>query len=260
MKGFTNLCYKTEKEQLLHEALQIPDTAHCICAVGAGGKTGLLRALAAEYRRKNKKTLLITTTKMYQTGNGQILDGTAKEIIRCMETEGFAEAGTTLAEGKMGSLPDTVRTKVMKAADVVLVEADGSRRLPLKVPGRGEPALLMECDYLIVVEGMSGVGKPLREVCHRTEEALRLLGEEADEHRTVTVKTVVELAEKGYGTYLKKTGDNGKKAGSMQAEGCFFLNQSDSLSEEQKEILRKELKGKKAVIGSLKKREYQRTF
>ena len=50
---------------LLTEALQIPPSARCICAVGAGGKTSLLYELEEEYRQKGKRVLLITTTTMY---------------------------------------------------------------------------------------------------------------------------------------------------------------------------------------------------
>ena len=45
---------------LLTEALQIPPSARCICAVGAGGKTSLLYELAEEYRQEGKRVLLTT--------------------------------------------------------------------------------------------------------------------------------------------------------------------------------------------------------
>ena len=65
---------------LLTEALQIPPSARCICAVGAGGKTSLLYELAEEYRQEGKRVLLTTTTKMYLPEKDGVLDGTAKEI------------------------------------------------------------------------------------------------------------------------------------------------------------------------------------
>ncbi len=49
----------------LIQALGIPDSVRCICAVGAGGKTSLLHRLAEEYRARGRKVLLTTTTKMY---------------------------------------------------------------------------------------------------------------------------------------------------------------------------------------------------
>ena len=64
---------------LLTEALQIPPSARCICAVGAGGKTSLLYELAEEYRQEGQRVLLTTTTKMYLPENDGVLDGTAEE-------------------------------------------------------------------------------------------------------------------------------------------------------------------------------------
>ena len=119
---------------LLTEALQIPPSARCICAVGAGGKTSLLYELAEEYRQEGKRVLLTTTTKMYLPEKDGVLDGTAKEIKEKLERDGFAAVGSVFSEEKMGSLPKAVFDEVFSFADVVLVEADGSKRMPLKMP------------------------------------------------------------------------------------------------------------------------------
>ena len=112
---------------LLTEALQIPPSARCICAVGAGGKTSLLYELAEEYRQEGKRVLLTTTTKMYLPEKDGVLDGTAEEIKEKLERDGFAVAGSVFSEEKMGSLPKAVFDEVFSFADVVLVEADGSK-------------------------------------------------------------------------------------------------------------------------------------
>lgn len=126
---------------LLTEALQIPPSARCICAVGAGGKTSLLYELAEEYRQKGKRVLLITTTKMYLPEKDGVLDGTAEEIKEKLERDGFAVAGSVFSDEKMGPLPQAILDEVFSFADVVLVEADGSKRMPLKMPRQGEPVL-----------------------------------------------------------------------------------------------------------------------
>lgn len=231
-----------EERMLLHKRLPIPSDVRCICAVGAGGKTGLLYRLAESYRSAGRKTLLITTTKMYQPAAGGVLDRTADEILAFLEEKGFAVAGTAISGGKMGPLPPEILKPVMEKADLVLVEADGSRRLPLKVPETGEPVLLPACDFLIVVEGMSAVGQPLEQVCHRVERAMKILGISDPKGKTqsVTVEMAAKLAREGYGKYLETR------------KGFFFMNQTDCLTWEQTSRLEKEMRGTNAVFGSLK--------
>ena len=61
----------------------------------------------------------------------------------------------------------------------LLVEADGSRRLPLKAPAAHEPAIPTFTNLAISVVGLSGLGKPLdREVVHRPEIFSELSGVE----------------------------------------------------------------------------------
>ena len=86
---------------LLTEALQIPPSARCICAVGAGGKTSLLYELAEDYRQEGKRVLLTTTTKMYLPEKDGVLDGTAKEIKEKLERDGFAVAGSIFSEERL---------------------------------------------------------------------------------------------------------------------------------------------------------------
>ena len=59
---------------------------------------------------------------------------------------------------------------------MVLLEADGAKRMPCKVPAAHEPVLLPESDIVLAVAGLSALGRPLREVCFRLEQACALLG------------------------------------------------------------------------------------
>ena len=80
-------------------ALGIPEYVRCICAAGAGGKTGLLGRLAAEYRDMGKHVLLTTTTKMYLPEAYGALDCSAGEILDRLDRDGFVIAGSTVCEG-----------------------------------------------------------------------------------------------------------------------------------------------------------------
>ena len=139
----------------LIQALGIPDSVRCICAVGAGGKTSLLHRLAEEYRARGRKVLLTTTTKMYLPKEYAALDRSAEEILACLERDSFVTAGTTVSEEKMGPLPLEIWKDVVREADVVLVEADGSRRLPVKIPRAGEPVLFPGTDISMITARLS---------------------------------------------------------------------------------------------------------
>lgn len=197
---------------LLKEALQIPFSARCICAVGAGGKTSLLYRLAEEYRKEGKRVLLTTTTKMRLPEWDGIVDGTENEILEKMKRDGLAIAGVSLPDEKMGPLPEGMKKNIFFAADIVLVEADGSREMPLKMPRKGEPVLPEECDFLVIVAGLSSLGKSWREVCHR----FALISDRISEE-SVSEKRIAWLLEEGYGRFWK------------QYPCCVFLNQADSV-------------------------------
>jgi molybdenum cofactor cytidylyltransferase len=63
-----------------------------------------------------------------------------------------------------------------KSYDAVLIEADGSRRMPLKWPAPHEPVIPERTDITVCVCGLSSLGRPLSEVMYRAEhlpEAMR---------------------------------------------------------------------------------------
>ena len=57
--------------------------------------------------------------------------------------------------------------QAMKLSDLVLIEADGSKCLPCKVPADHEPVLLPESDIVVAVLGLSALGRSLKECCFR---------------------------------------------------------------------------------------------
>ena len=63
----------------------------------------------------------------------------------------------------------------------VLIEADGSRRLPVKVPGEAEPVFPEETTHVVYVYGMSALGRSLGEVCFRPERAAAILGRSVED-------------------------------------------------------------------------------
>ena len=98
--------------------------------VGSGGKTTLIHRLAEEYRAQGKKVFVTTTTHMRAEPDTLLTDD-PEPILRALEQTGYAMAGIPEGE-KIRALSPATYAAVCARADEVLVEADGSRRLPLK--------------------------------------------------------------------------------------------------------------------------------
>lgn len=168
--------------------------------VGSGGKTTLLKKMAAEYRARGKNVFVTTTTHMFIEEDTLLTDD-ADTIIRTLQDTGYAMAG--IPEGiKIRALSKQTYERVCGHADVVLVEADGSRHMPLKYPGKGEPVIPPNADEILVVWGPHGLGKPAREACHRPELAVQCLG--IREETVITREHVRKLIREGYLLPLQK--------------------------------------------------------
>ena len=135
--------------------------------VGAGGKTGLLKEMAARFRREGKNVFATTTTHMF-IEEDTLLSDDAAVIVDALRKNGYVFAGVPEGE-KIKALPSAVYAEVCKAADVVLVEADGSKHMPLKYPNGAEPVIPDNADEIIVVCGLHGLDKAARDVCHRLD-------------------------------------------------------------------------------------------
>ena len=76
--------------------------------------------------------------------------------------------GTLEKNGKLSPFPLPFST-LEQMADYVLVEADGSKRLPGKAHGKNEPEIPKESQRTILVFGASALHKPISDVIHRVE-------------------------------------------------------------------------------------------
>lgn len=172
-----------------------------IAVVGSGGKTTRIFKLAEQYRKEGKRVLVTTTTHMFAE-DGCDLSGNAEQIRNKLVSYGYCMAGLPAEEGKIGPLPERIYEEVCKFAEVVLVEADGSRRLPVKYPGPGEPVIPENADEIHVVTGLSAIGKLLGEVSHRKELVKECLGIAEDAQLTPSHLQI--LLQKGYVEPLKE--------------------------------------------------------
>ena len=108
-----------------------------------------------------------------------LLTEDAEEIIRTLQTTGYAMAGKTDGEKIIALSKETFDT-VCAHADVVLVEADGSKQMPLKYPNDREPVIPEHTDEIIIVCGLQALGRPAKEVCHRLALVREVLGIHAE--------------------------------------------------------------------------------
>lgn len=153
----------------------LAEKGHVISLVGGGGKTTLMYNLAAHCARKGWRVLAATTTHIMQPP-GVVWAQTDAELFRLWKCGSYAVAGTAAHGGKLTAPPQAQLERWMTLADIVLIEADGAKRMPCKVPAAHEPVLLPESDIVLAVAGLSALGRPLREVCFRLEQACALLG------------------------------------------------------------------------------------
>ncbi len=144
--------------------------------IGSGGKTSLLGALSRELRAKGRTVILTTTTHILPFEDVPLVtDPTAENIAAVLENNQVMCVGTPTKNDKLAA-PVTPIKDLAAIASHVLVEADGSRRLPLKAHAAHEPVVPASANQTILVVGASGLNRPIADVVHRPELFCALLG------------------------------------------------------------------------------------
>lgn len=177
-----------------------------IAVVGSGGKTTLIKKLAAQYRAAGKTVLITTSTHMFIEEDTLLTDD-AEQIVRALGEQGCVMAGVPEGQ-KIKALSGNTFAAVCAAADVVLVEADGSKRMPLKYPNETEPVIPENTDEIIVVCGLNAIGQPAKAVCHRLELVKACL--KIEDETIITPAHIQRLVTDGYLTPLRAAYPNVK--------------------------------------------------
>lgn len=148
-----------------------------LAVIGAGGKTTALSILAAA--ASPRRVLLTTTTHILPVAppRSRILlrSPTPADLLAQLEQPGVVCAGSWGPEGKLGPLSADLLAQAVAAADLTLCEADGARRLPLKLHRPGEPAIPAGTGRCLIVAGLSALGRPVGQAVHRYERNPRWL-------------------------------------------------------------------------------------
>lgn len=165
------------KYQSLHEVFKINlNKKNIISFVGGGGKTSLIYSLAKELSDMNKKVIVTTTTKMLIPKENVVLSNRLEDVIFALNKSNIVSVGTSISDIKMSSPSDEIKENIVKLVDFILVEADGSKRLPLKIPANHEPVIFEKSNLVVGVSGLDAIGKSINEICHRKELVLNFLG------------------------------------------------------------------------------------
>lgn len=190
-----------------------------VAFVGAGGKTTAMFQLAREL---GGKVIVTATTHL---GAWQIPLADRHIVAESPEEIGDIPDGVTLITGKLieertspvnSSVLFWLREKAKINQIPLLIEADGARQRPLKAPAAHEPPIPDFVETVVVVAGLSGLGKPIAEAVFREEEFKRI---SESTNQRVTAEMV---------TRMLMHSDGGLKNVPEGARRIALLNQADT--------------------------------
>jgi molybdenum cofactor cytidylyltransferase len=214
----------------LSQALRVTSNSSTIAFVGAGGKTTAMFQLARELIQQPTSSLhpSIIVTATTHLGTWQIPLADHHIIAVSMDDVIHHEFhDVTLITGPIEnnrtkpidkSILLSLREGLKRSSIPLLIEADGSRQKPLKAPAEHEPAIPEFVELVVVVSGLSGLGKSLNEgYVHRPETFGELANQKNDS--TITPEDVVKVLCHPKG---------GLKNIPSQARRVALLNQADT--------------------------------
>lgn len=176
-----------------------------VSLVGGGGKSSAAFRLARELAAAGARAVVTTTTRMAEAQIGGAPDvvraggdrsaqaraGLEGALRGALERHGWClllgePRPDDVRQGKAtGVAPELVDELAQRGAALglaaIVVEADGSRMLPAKAPGRHEPALPESTTVVVAVMGLDALGAALEEQSiHRAALVRRLVGAAQD--------------------------------------------------------------------------------
>lgn len=175
-------------------------TEKIFSVVGAGGKTTLIYRYAQELKEQGLRVIVTTTTHMekpkewfceWQERSGR------EELCELLQKYGIATVGCSCNDGKITGIPKEDYPLLLASGDVVLVEADGSAKHPVKVPANHEPVIFPGTEYVIGIVSAGSIGKEIEEAGHRPSDLAAFLGKKRTEK--ITAADLVKISESGDG-------------------------------------------------------------
>lgn len=150
-----------------------PKVHRMVALVGGGGKSSTMYAMARQAMDLGLNVVVTTTTHILPHPTLP-LTGSLAELPALLAEHRVVTLGAYDQRGKLTGAGDP--TAYLDYADVVLIEADGAKLRPLKVPADHEPVIPPACDAVIAVAGLDCMGRSVEDICHRPERVAELLG------------------------------------------------------------------------------------
>lgn len=225
-----------------------------VSIVGAGGKTTLMYSLAEELRC-GSKVLVTTTTKIYMPEKEDydfaiIGEGNRNEFDK---GDGIYIHGKLVNdENKIIGLSENILEREVPFFDYILIEADGSKKKPIKGWKDNEPVVVNRTTKTIGVISIEVIGQKINEDnVHRVEKFMDITNSKKNE--LITIEHLTSLIFHHKGLFKDSKG-----------EKILFINKVEGL--EATELAYKLLNFirqknenyiDKVLIGSLKRKEIE---
>lgn len=178
-----------------------------VSAVGGGGKTSLVHALARGANRRGLSAI-VTTTVRFTTPPGVEMPPIVSapgDAIRSAVAAALAPGKTLVAtsgHGTHGRLQGFESTTIDRLASLgaglLAIEADGSSHRPFKAPAEHEPVIASSTTDVVACVGLAVIGQPLGETwVHRPELVAAITGQALGDPVTIDTIAAVLLHEVG---------------------------------------------------------------
>ncbi|MCY3849353.1 MAG: selenium cofactor biosynthesis protein YqeC [Acidimicrobiaceae bacterium] len=168
-----------------------------VSLVGGGGKTTVLFALGTQLAGR---VVLTTTTKMGRErmgGHEPLLAPTDEKLLASLRERRVVLAWRAAADHKALGVEPQICDCWFGLADHVVVEADGSRRMPFKAPLDYEPVVPSETTTLVACVGAAALGAVISEGCQRPERVAAIAGCSPEDQLTPQRLAAVLLSDQG---------------------------------------------------------------
>lgn len=193
--------------------------------IGSGGKTSAIELIASSLIKRGKSVLIITTTHMAYPSTHHypfevyiVADEDVKIPTKWLDVQALLVA--THHGDKLGAINKKLMDNLIPLYDVILVEADGAKRMNLKYHRGDEPVLLTPTHLLLKIIGLSSLDQKIEEELHNNDLFFK---EHTWPLSTVTHNLIHHLA------FL----DKGLRIEEGQQHTILLYNQSDALDKEE---------------------------
>lgn len=209
-----------------HDLFSI-EKGNIISIVGSGGKTTLLFFLAAELKH-NYNVLVTTSAKILKPSINQY-DSIFTNVESFINSNLTNKNNITVisksineSNNKLIGIDDNDLEKLINYFDVILIEADGSNKLPLKGWKNHEPPVLKKTNKIIGIIPVSVLGRNIdNSFIYGYDEFKKIAGNNSQ----VDEETIKNICISENGIFKNSTG-----------EKYLFINQADTEQDKEKSI------------------------